>query len=112
MKKPCLQWPKQPTRSLLGRDPPRAYLRSGPKRASRSCILQRETVLGDQTSAPMRLGSGSWRWSSSHLTLCSPEGQGGLGCLWLRGHHCLAGGVCSLKPTPNLFSFVEKADLA
>ena len=79
MKKPCLQWPKQPTRSLLGRDPPRAYLRSGPKRASRSCILQRETVLGDQTSAPMRLGSGSRRWPSSHLALCSPEGQGGAG---------------------------------
>ena len=76
MKKPCLQWPKQPTRSLLGRDPPRAYLQNGPKRASRSCILLRETVLEEQTSAPMRLGSGSLRWPSSHIALCSPEGQG------------------------------------
>ena len=35
-----------------------AYLLIGTKRASRSCILQRETVLGEQTSAPMPLGSG------------------------------------------------------
>ena len=36
----------------------------------------------------------------------------GLGCLWLRGHCCLAGGLRSLKSTPNVFSFAEKADLA
>ena len=35
-----------------------------------------------------------------------------LGCLWLRGHCCLAGGLLSLKPTPNEFSFWEKADWA
>ena len=28
-----------------------------------------------------------------------------LGCLWLRGHCCLAGGLRGLKPTPNVFSF-------
>ena len=32
----------------------------------------------------------------------------GLGYLWLRGHCCLAGGLCSWKPTPNVFSFAEK----
>ena len=36
----------------------------------------------------------------------------GLGCLWLRGHCCLAGGLPSSTPTPNVFSFVEKDDLA
>ena len=39
-------------------------------------MLQRETMLGARNSAPMRLGSGSRRWPSSHLALCSPEGQG------------------------------------
>ena len=36
----------------------------------------------------------------------------GLGCLGLRGHCYLAGGLRSWKPTPNVFSFKEKADLA
>ena len=31
---------------------------------------------------------------------------------WLRGQCCLAGGLRSLKPTPNIFSFAEKADVA
>ena len=72
MKKPCWPWPFQPPHSQLGRAPPRPYLRNGTKRASRSCILQRETVLGEQTSAPMRLGSGSQRLPSSPLALGSP----------------------------------------
>ena len=42
-------------------------------------MLQRETMLGERTSAPMRLGSGSRRWPSSHLALSSPYGQGGSG---------------------------------
>ena len=42
-------------------------------------MLQRETMLGERTSAPMRLGSGSRRWPSSHLALCSPEGRGEAG---------------------------------
>ena len=42
-------------------------------------MLQRETGLGEQTSAPMRLGSGSQRLPSSHLDLGSPQGQGGSG---------------------------------
>ena len=74
--------------------------------------MQRETGLGEQTSAPMRPGSGSQRLPSSHLALCSPRAMEVLGCLWLRGHCCLAGGLRSLKSTPNVFSFAEKADLA
>ena len=75
-------------------------------------MLQRETGLGEQTSAPMRLGSGSQRLPSSHLALAPHTSQEGLGCLWLRGHCFLAGGVRSWKPTPNVFSFAKKADLA
>ena len=75
-------------------------------------MLQRETGLGEQTSAPMQLVSGSQRLSSSHLALGSPRAKEGLGCLWLRGHCCFAGGLHSLKPTPNVYFFAEKADLA
>jgi hypothetical protein len=71
MKKPCWPWPFQPPHSQLGRAPPRPYLRNGTKRASRSCILQRETLLC-LTSAPMRLGSGSQPFPSSPLALGSP----------------------------------------
>ena len=59
--------------------PPWAYLRNGPKRASRNCILQRETVLGEQISAPMRLGSGSQRLPSSPLAQGFSLGEGGSG---------------------------------
>ena len=55
------------------------YLRNGKKCASRSCILQRETVLGEQTSAPMQLGSESQRLPSCYLALGSAQGQEGSG---------------------------------
>ena len=75
-------------------------------------MLQRETVLGEQTSAPKRLGSGSQRLPSSHLAHGSPRAKEGLGCLCLRGHCCLPGGLRSVKPTPSVFSFAQKDDLA
>ena len=71
-------------------------------------MLQRETGLGEKTSAPMWLGSRSQRLPSSHLALCSHRAKEVLGCLWHRGHCCLAGGLRSWKPTPNVFSFTEK----
>ena len=42
-------------------------------------MLQRETVLGEKISAPIRLASGSQRLPSSHLALGSAQGQGGSG---------------------------------
>ena len=76
--------------------------------------MQRETGLGEQTSAPMRPGSGSQRLPSSHLALWEASGQGGSGQTLAPGggHCCLAVGLRSLKSTPNVFSFAEKADLA
>ena len=44
-----------------------------------SCILQSETVFGEETLAPLRLGSGSQRLPSSTRALGSPYGQGGSG---------------------------------
>ena len=43
--------------SQLGRAAPRPRRTDGPKQSSVSCILQRETLLGQQTTAPTRLGS-------------------------------------------------------
>ena len=60
--------PPEPARQLTLR-PPRG---EGPKRASGSCILQRETLLGQQTTAPTRLGSGKQRKPFSPLALRSP----------------------------------------
>ena len=60
--------PPEPARPLSVR-PPRT---EGPKGASGSCILQRETLLGQQTTAPPRLHSGKPRYPFSTLTLRSP----------------------------------------
>ena len=79
MKRACLHRPQPPNLSQLGREPPRSYLRNGRNLASRSCILQRETVLGEQTSTPMGLSSRNQRLPISPLALCSPQGQGGSG---------------------------------
>ena len=112
MKKPCLHWPWQRTQSQLGRDPPRTNLRNGTKRASRICILQREMGSGKKPQPQCVLAQDR----GTCLVLIWPYGehraQEDLGCLWLRGHCCLADALRSLKPTPNVFSFAEKADLA
>ena len=112
MKRPCLHRPHPPNLSQLGRDPPRAYLGTSRYLDSRSCILQRETVLRDKPQ-PQSVFA---RERNACLFLTQPNtphaAKEGLGCLWLRGHCCLAGGLRSLKPTPNVFSFAEKADLA
>ena len=46
-----------------------AFRRNGTKLASRSCILQRESVLWEQTSAPMHLCSGAQCLPSSQLPI-------------------------------------------
>jgi len=76
----------------------------------RSCILESSTLLGEQTTAAMRLCSAKPRWPFSPLALWSPEGTEGLGCLWLPGPCSFAGDLLSLKPTPNVFSFVERQE--
>ena len=47
--------------SQHGRSAPRPRRSDSPKRASGSCILQRESLFGQPTTAPMRLGSGKQR---------------------------------------------------
>ena len=60
--------PPEPARPLSVR-PPRT---EGPKGASGSCILQRETLLGQQTTAAPRLHSGKPRYPFSTLAHRSP----------------------------------------
>src|SRR5512138_1380543 len=49
------------------------------KRASGSCLLERETLLGKAGSAPVRVCSAKQRLPVSPLGLCSPFGLGGSG---------------------------------
>ena len=76
------------------REGPRwAHLRKGTKRASGSCLLERETLLGKASSAPVRVCSAKQRLLVSPLGLCSPFGLRGYGlppapcapvlCWWL-----------------------------
>ena len=74
-----MHWPQHPTLRLLGRDPPRAHLRKGTKRASGSCLLERETLLGIASTAPERVCSAKQRLPVLPLGLCSPFGRGGSG---------------------------------
>ena len=72
LKRPCVQGPHQPNYRQLGRDPARAHLRKGTKLASGSCIRESATLLGKQSSAPMRVCSGKQRFPVSPLGLCLP----------------------------------------
>ena len=65
-------WAQPCPLSQLGRSAPRPRRTEGPKRASGSCILQRETLLGQQTTTPRRLGSGKQRKPFLPLALRSP----------------------------------------
>ena len=70
--KAFLHSPQQPKLSQLRRDSTRANLSNGTKLASRSCILQRETLLGEHTTFPIRPSSGKQCLPISHLALCYP----------------------------------------
>ena len=96
--------------SQLGRSAPRPRRTEGPKRASGSCIVQRASLLGQQTTALTRLGSGKQRKPFSTQALCSPESKEGRGCPRLPGPYCFAVGLRCLKPTPHGFSLAGKQD--
>ena len=100
--------PPEPARELSTEAPSHPRF----KTPFRSCILESSTLLGEQTTAAMCLCSAKPRWPFSPLALWSPEGTDGLGCFWLPGPCCFAGGLLSLKPTPKVFSFVENQELA
>ena len=71
MKRPCGLRPQPPNLSQLGRDPPRASLRNGRNLTPRSCILQKENVLGKKPQ-PQCVVSGTQGLPISHQALGSP----------------------------------------
>ena len=84
-RRPSTPTPQPCPLSQLGRSSPKPRRTDGPKRASGGCILQRESLLGQPTTAPTRLGLGKQRKPISLPALCSPEGQAGRVCPWLPG---------------------------
>ena len=100
-RRPSAPRPQPCPLSQLGRSAPRPRRTEGPKRASCSCTVQRESLLGPPTTAPTRLGSGKQRKLFSHPALCSPEGTAGRGGPWLPGPCCFAGVSGALIPLPT-----------
>ena len=72
LKRPCVHWPQHPTLCHRGSDPARLDLRKGTKLAYGSCFRESETLLGNPSSAPMRVCSGKQRFLVSPLAHCSP----------------------------------------
>ena len=111
-RRPSAPRPQPSPLSQLGRSAPRPCRTDGPKRASGSCLVQRESLLGQKTTAQTRLVSGKQRKPFSPPALRSPEGQAVQGCPWLPGPCCFAGGLRCPKPTPHGFSLAGKQDWA
>ena len=111
-RRPSAPRPKPCPLSQLGRSAQKPRRTDGPKRASGSCILQRETLLGQQTTDSTRLRSRKQRKPFSAPAPRSPKRKAGLACPWLPGPCCFAGGFRRRKPSPHVFSFVGKQDCA
>ena len=104
--------PQQSPRSQLESSATRPYLTLRSKLHAGSCIRESSTLLGEQTTAPMRLCIAKQRFPFSPLDLWTPYAKESLGCLWLPGPCCFAGGLLSWKPTPNMLSFMAKQEFA
>src|SRR5512135_2318116 len=87
--------------SQLGRSAPRPHRTYGPKQSSGSCILQRETLLGQQTTAPTPLGSRKQRKQFSPPDPRSPKGEPWLGCPGSLGPAALLGVSGARNPLPT-----------
>ena len=107
-----MQRPQQPTLSQLRRDPLLAVSATAqnPPREAEFCKPkvssgnqpQPQCVFAQENNACLVL---PWHYAPHRV-------KEGLGYLWIRGPCCMVGGLHSLKPTPNMFSFMEKADVA
>ena len=100
-RRPSVPRPQPCPLSQLGRSAPRPSRTNGPKLASGSCILQRETLLGQQTTAPTRLGSRKQRKPFSPPAHSSPLGEPGLGCPSSLGPAALLGVSGARNPLPT-----------
>ena len=71
--------------------PSYGHLIKGTKLASGNCIRERETLLGNPNSAPMRVCSGKQRFRVSPLAHGLHRNKEGLGFILFRVHWCFAG---------------------
>ena len=111
-KMPSGRRPQQSPRSQLESSATRPYLTLRSKLHAGSCIRESSTLLGEQTTAPMRLCIAKQRFPFSPLDLWTPYAKESLGCLWLPGPCCFAGGLLSWNATPNMLSFMAKQEFA
>ena len=100
-RRPSKHRPQPCPLSQLGRSAPRLRRTDGPKRASVSCILQRETLLRQQTTAPTRLGSRKQCRPFSPSAPRSPYGEPGMGCPGSLGPATLLGVSGARNPLPT-----------
>ena len=112
MKRLCLHWPNFPTVASWGGTHIGPISETAPNSLQGASFCKGKLCSGNKPQPQSVLAQDR----SACLVLIWPYGKHrakeGLGCLWLRGHCCLAGGLRSWKPTPNVFSFKQKADLA
>ena len=93
-------------------EPPSGDLSNGTKSLLEAAFCELKLCSGNQPQPQCVFA----QESNACLVLTWPyaphRAKEGLGCLWLRGCCCFAGGLPGLKPTPNMFFLGEKFDLA
>ena len=82
------------------------------KEELRSCLLAKYNLLSDGTLSPVGVFSGNPHYPFSHLGFSYNKAMETLGCPSLPWPCLCAMAFCCLKLTPNVFSCVQKPDLA
>ena len=112
MKKPYVHWPYPPSHSQLGWDHQWCSSEMAQNSLVGAAFCKGKLCSGNKPEPPCGLAQDPsaclvLTWASAPNRV-----KEGLGCLRLLGHCCLAGGLRRWKPTPNVFSSAEKADVA
>ena len=106
--RPC---PCNTALAKLGQSAPRPQLPKGTNRVPGPCSQQREKKRSSRSNtsptAPLLRKATQAVFAT---TLLLDVGKNGDGLLWLPGPCCFVGGLGSLKPIPEVFSFLGKQD--
>ena len=111
MKMPSFHKRGKAAHSELGRSSPDGNLTSSTKQEAGSFLLAKHILLSEQTPAPMELCLGKQPLPFPTKPSLAGRAKELLCCQMLSVHWLFAGSFCGLKPTPNMFSFVENPDL-
>ena len=112
MKMPCFQKIHLTSLSQLGRSTDKAYLKEESNLGLGAAFWKRKHSSGNPPEAQSVSAHQCKAFFVLTETSAPYRAKEGLGRLRLRRPCCLAGGLRSLKPTPSVFSFVEKADVS